>query len=141
MNFLKERYSILTILLMLLVARLILTPISIGGGFFGGVFAPSLFIGAMLGAAYGVIARALFPSLHVLPSAFALVGMAAVLAGAVHAPLTAILLLFEMTGDYRIVLPLIFATTVSLVISRRLQKDAIYTLGLARAGIRLERRH
>jgi len=131
----------LTVLLMLLVARLILTPISIGGGFFGGVFAPSLFIGAMLGAAYGVIARALFPSLHVIPSAFALVGMAAVLAGAVHAPLTAILLLFEMTGDYRIVLPLIFATTVSLVISRRLQKDAIYTLGLARAGIRLERRH
>ncbi|HTG82413.1 MAG TPA: chloride channel protein, partial [Geobacteraceae bacterium] len=67
-------------------------------------------------------------------------GMAAVLAGAVHAPLTAIILLFEMTGDYRIVLPLIFSTTVSLVISQRLQKDGIYVRGLARAGVRLERR-
>jgi len=83
---------------------------------------------------------ALFPALYLAPSAFALVGMAAVLAGAVHAPLTAIILLFEMTGDYRIVLPLIFSTTVSLVISQRLQKDGSYVRGLARAGIRLERR-
>ena len=83
---------------------------------------------------------ALFPALHLAPSAFALAGMAAVLAGAVHAPLTAIILLFEMTGDYRIVLPLIFSTTVSLVISQRLQKDGIYVRGLARAGVRLERR-
>jgi CIC family chloride channel protein len=65
--------------------------------------------------------------------------MAAVLAGSVHAPLTAILLLFEMTNNYRIILPLMFAVTISLLISQRLQSDSVYTLGLARKGIRLER--
>jgi CIC family chloride channel protein len=68
-----------------------------------------------------------------------MVGMAAVLAGAVHAPLTAIILLFEMTNDYRIILPLMFAVVVSLVVSQRLQHDSVYALGLARKGIRLQR--
>jgi chloride channel protein, CIC family len=68
-----------------------------------------------------------------------MVGMAAMLAGSVHAPLTAILLLFEMTNDYRIILPLMFAVVISLLISQRLQRDSVYTLGLARKGIRLER--
>jgi CIC family chloride channel protein len=65
--------------------------------------------------------------------------MAAVLAGAVHAPLTAIILLFEMTNDYRIILPLMFAVVVSLIVSQRLQHDSVYVLGLARKGIRLQR--
>ena len=65
--------------------------------------------------------------------------MAAVLAGAVHAPLTAIILLFEMTNDYRIILPLMFAVVVSLLISQRLQHDSVYAHGLARKGIRLQR--
>ena len=93
------------------------------GGFPGGVFAPSLFLGAALGAAYGLLLDQLFPAFQVAPAAFALVGMAAVLAGAVHAPLTAILLLFEMTNDYRIILPLMFAVFVSLAVSQRLQPD------------------
>ena len=129
----------LSLLLLLLMAKLILTPISIGGGFFGGVFAPSLFLGATLGGAYGLIVQQLFPGLAIAPPAFAMVGMAAVLAGAVHAPLTAIILLFEMTNEYRIILPLMFAVTVSLFISRHLQRDSVYTFGLARKGIRLER--
>jgi len=129
----------LNLLLLLLMAKLILTPISIGGGFFGGVFAPSLFLGATAGGAYGLVVQQLFPSLNIDPPAFAMVGMAAVLAGAVHAPLTAIILLFEMTNDYRIILPLMFAVTVSLFISRYLQCDSVYTFGLARKGIRLER--
>jgi len=127
------------LLLALMVAKLILTPVSIGGGFPGGVFAPSLFIGAALGAAYGVLLQGLNLGLPIIPGAFAMVGMAAVLAGAVHAPLTAVILLFEMTNDYRIILPLMFAVVVSMVFSQRLVHDSVYTLGLARKGIRLER--
>jgi CIC family chloride channel protein len=81
----------------------------------------------------------LFPGLGIQPPAFAMVGMAAVLAGAVHAPLTAVILLFEMTRDYRIILPLLFAVAVSLTISRRVSPDSVYMLGLARHGIRLQR--
>jgi CIC family chloride channel protein len=127
------------LLIALVIAKLILTPISIGGGFMGGVFAPSLFLGAMLGAAYGTIAGSLLPGMALSTAAFGMVGMAAVLAGAVHAPLTAIILLFEMTNDYRIILPLMFSVVVSMLISQILQRDSVYTLGLTRKGIRLNR--
>ncbi len=124
----------------MLVAKLILTPVSIGGGFYGGVFAPSLFLGATLGAVFGSGAAMVFPSLNIEPAAFALVGMAAVLAGAVHAPLTASMLLFEMTADYHIILPLMFSVAVSMLTSQRIQRDSIiYAMGLARHGIRLDR--
>lgn len=129
----------LWMLIVLLLAKTILTPICLGGGFYGGVFAPSLFIGAMLGGAVGSLAVSWFPQLGVNPAAFALVGMAAVLAGAVHAPLTAVILLFEMTNDYRIILPLMFAVAISLLLSQRIQKDSVYALGLRRHGIRLDR--
>ncbi len=129
----------LLLLALLLIAKLLLTPISIAGGFYGGVFAPSLFLGATLGLAYGQVAANLFPSLHITPPAFALVGMASVLAGTVRVPLTAVILLFEMTNDYRIILPLIFAVVVSMVVSQLLEHDSVYELGLARKGIRLER--
>ena len=128
-----------TLLVLLLTAKLILTPVSLGGGFKGGLFAPSLFIGAMLGGAYGTLMAWLFPNLGITPAAFAMVGMAAVLAGSVHAPFTAILLLFEMTRDYHIILPLMFAVIISMLISRRLERDSVYARGLARHGIRLER--
>ncbi len=127
------------LVLALLVGKLLLTPISIGAGFPGGVFAPSLFIGAMAGNAFGQIVSAAFPQLSITPAAFAMVGMAAVLAGALHMPLTAILLLFEMTNDYHIILPLTFAVTVSVVIAQKLQRDSVYTRALARKGVRLER--
>jgi CIC family chloride channel protein len=127
------------LLFALMIAKLVMTPISIGGGFAGGVFAPALFIGAMLGGGFGLVAQNLFPGLNIVPAAFAMVGMAAVLAGAVHAPLTAILLLFEMTHDYRIILPLMFAVVISLLISKYIESDSVYMLGLARKGIRIER--
>jgi CIC family chloride channel protein len=127
------------LLLALMLAKVILTPVSLGGGFYGGVFAPSLFIGSMLGGAVGAAMAILFPGLGINPSAFALVGMAAVLAGAVHAPLTAVILLFEMTNDYHIILPLMFAVAISLLLSQRIQKDSVYAIGLARHGIRLDR--
>ncbi len=129
----------LGLLLALLLAKVILTPVSIGGGFIGGVFAPALFIGAALGGAFGMISARLFPGLGLSPAAFALVGMAAVLAGAVRAPLTAVILLFEMTNDYHFILPLMFAVAVSLLISQRIHRDSVYALGLARHGIRLDR--
>lgn len=127
------------VMLVLMIAKLLLTPISIGGGFVGGVFAPSLFIGAMLGGVFGGVADLLFPGLAISPSAFALVGMAALLVGAVHAPLTSILLLFEMTNDYRIILPVMLASAGALLISQWLQPDSVYHFGLARQGIRLDR--
>lgn len=127
------------LLLLLSLSRLVLTPICISGGFHGGVFAPSLFAGATLGGAYGLIVQQFFPSLNISPPAFAMVGMAAVFAGTIHAPITSFILLFEMTNDYRIILPLIAAVNVSLFISWHLQHDSVYTLGLTRKGIRLQR--
>jgi CIC family chloride channel protein len=138
-NILNGNLGGVMILLALTIAKIILTPTSIGGGFLGGVFAPSLFIGAALGGAFGHAVNLIIPSLGIYPPTFAMVGMAAVLAGAVHGPLTAIILLFEMTNDYHIILPAMFAVIVSLVLSQRIVRDSVYTLGLARRGIRLER--
>ncbi len=112
----------LGLLLVLLVVKLVVTAISAGSGFVGGLFAPAMFLGASLGGAYGKILTLLFPWLHGYmagPPAYAMVGMAAVLAGTVRAPLTAILLLFEMTRDYRIVLPLMAAVGLSVWLAER----------------------
>src|SRR5690606_33872665 len=94
-------------LLLLLALKLLFTALCLAGGFVGGVFAPALFLGAVLGGAFGQALAHLLPGFS--PGLFALVGMAAVLGGAVHAPLTAILLLFELTGDYRVLLPALLA--------------------------------
>jgi H+/Cl- antiporter ClcA/CBS domain-containing protein len=107
----------LPLVLMLLVGKLVMTAFSFGSGFVGGVFAPALFLGASLGSAYSKILTIALPMLHeymASPPAYAMVGMAAVLAGSVRAPLTAILLLFELTQDYRIVLPLMAAVGLSV---------------------------
>ena len=129
----------LSLLVALLVAKLAMTAVSIGGGFPGGVFAPSLFLGATLGAAYGTVIEDMFPRLMIAPQAYAMVGMAAVLAASVHAPLTAIILLFEMTRNYQIILPLMFAVIIALLLAQWLRKDSVYSLALARKGLRLQR--
>lgn len=106
----------LQLVIALLIVKLIMTAISFGSGFVGGVFAPALFLGASLGSIYGKVLALALPMLHeymASPPAYAMVGMAAVLAGSVRAPLTAILLLFELTHDYRIVLPLMAAVGLS----------------------------
>ncbi len=138
-DILNGREMVLGALVILVFLKIIFTALSLGAGFIGGVFAPSLFLGAALGGAYGLAMEHLFPSLHLVPSAFALVGMAAVLAGTVHAPVTAIMLLFEMTDDYHIVLPLMFAVTVSILVSQYFQPESVYSLGLVRDGLRLRR--
>jgi CIC family chloride channel protein len=123
---------------LLILAKVLATSLTIGSGGSGGVFAPSLFIGAMLGGAFGTLAHQTLPGITAAPGAYALVGMAAVFAGAAHAPITAVIILFEMTNDYRIILPLMLATVVSVLLSQTLNRESIYTLKLARRGIRLE---
>ncbi len=126
------------LLLALVVIKIVATSLTIGSGGSGGVFAPSLFIGAMLGGAFGHAANTLFPALTITPGAYALVGMAAVFAGAARAPITSILILFEMTDDYRIILPLMLATVISTILAEHLSRESIYTLKLLRRGVRLE---
>jgi len=123
------------LLLALLAAKLVLTPVCIGGGFLGGVFAPALFLGAMLGGAFGAGVGSLAGEGHA--PAFAIAGMAAVLAGAVRAPLTATLLVFELTDDYRVLLPVLLSIVVSQWIAQRIDPHSVYTAALARRGVRL----
>jgi CIC family chloride channel protein len=124
--------------LALLFIKLFATILTLGSGGSGGIFAPSLFMGAMLGAAFGQVVHQLFPDTTAPSGAYALVGMAAFFSGAAHSPVTAILTLFEMTGDYRIILPLMLATVMSTLISRSISSESIYTLKLSRRGIHLQ---
>ncbi len=130
----------LSLLVVLIVGKILATILTLGSGASGGVFAPALFIGAVLGGAYGQLAQMLFPGLPASSGAYAMVGMAAVFAGAARAPITAILILFEMTQDYRIILPLMFATVISTILAARLEPESIYTLKLKLRGIDLFRK-
>lgn len=123
---LRDVHFSLPLLLALLAVKLVMTAVSLGSGFVGGLFAPAMFLGASLGAAYGSALPLLpflpFPVTHIAaPPAYAMVGMAAVLAASVRAPLTAILLLFELTRDYRIILPLMAAVGLSAWLIERLK--------------------
>jgi CIC family chloride channel protein len=124
--------------LILLFLKLIATTLTLGSGGSGGTFAPALFLGAMLGVVFGHAVNALFPNITAPAGAYALVGMAAVLAGTAHAPATSILLLFELTRDYNIILPLMLATVISVLISKTIQPQSSYTIKLARRGIHLQ---
>ena len=124
-------------LLFLVFLKIAATSITIGSGGSGGVFAPSLFIGANLGGFMGSIVHSLFPAMTASSGAYALVGMGAVAAGAMHAPITAIIIIFELTNDYRIILPLMISCIISVLITSRLKKDSIYSLKLSRRGINL----
>jgi len=124
-------------LLGILVAKILATSITIGSGSSGGIFAPSLFMGAFLGGAFGQVVHVLFPYTTASPGAYALVGMGAVVAGTTRAPITAMIIIFEMTSNYRIILPLMFACTIGLVVSARLSKESIYTLKLVRRGVNI----
>lgn len=123
--------------LVLLVAKILATILTLGSGGSGGIFAPSLFMGAMLGQAFGVVVHALFPAITAPPGAYALVGMAAFFTGTAHAPITSILILFEMTGDYHIILPLMLTTVMATLVSRLVSQESIYTLKLTRRGVHL----
>ncbi len=119
--------------------KLLATSLTLGSGGSGGIFAPSLFLGAMLGGGFGSLVHRWAPEITASSGAYALVGMAAVFSGAARAPITAVLIIFEMTRDYRIILPLMFATGVSTLVSASLSRENIYTLKLKRKGIDLNR--
>jgi CIC family chloride channel protein len=126
-------------LLVLLAGKLLAVSLTIAIGGSGGVFAPSLFMGAMLGTAYGDLAHTLFPGVAGPAGAYGLIGMGAVFAGAARAPITAVLIIFELTGDYQVVLPLMAAIVLSAGLSNLISADTIYTLKLRRRGIDLMR--
>ena len=120
----------------LVLAKIFATSLSMGFGASGGVFAPSLFIGSMLGGAMGTIIHSMFPEITASSGAYALVGMAAMVAATTHAPVTAVLIIFEMTSEYTVILPLMITSIIAMVISSRLLKGSnIYTLKLKRRGI------
>jgi len=120
-----------------LLLKIVTASLTLGSGGSGGFFAPSLFIGAVLGELFGVFAQTYLPGVVSPPGAFALVGMGAFVAGTTHAPLTATLIIFEMTGNYHIILPLMFTTILSVVVARSIERESIYSLKLARQGVRL----
>ncbi|MGC1215482.1 MAG: chloride channel protein [Micromonospora sp.] len=131
------RYAV-AFLLVLLVGKMLATSLTIGIGGSGGVFAPSLFIGAMLGAAFGTVVHAILPELTGPAGAYALVGMGAVFAGAARAPITAVVIMFELAGEYTIILPLMVAIALAAGLSRLISADTVYTRKLARRGIELD---
>lgn len=128
------------LLLLLVVFKVVATTFTLSSGGSGGAFAPSLFVGAVGGAAFGRVLELL----HLMPTggspaAYAVVGMAAVIAGTTHAPLTAILMIFELTRDVYILLPVMLAAVISTVVAQLLDRDSIYTASLRREGINVGR--
>jgi len=122
---------------LLVLFKILATSITIGSGGSGGIFAPSLFMGAMAGGAFGSVVHSLFPSVAVSAGAYAVVGMGAVVAATTHGPLQAILIIFEMTGDYKIILPLMITCIISTLVARKLCSESIYTFKLIRRGINI----
>ncbi len=127
----------LELILVLPILKVAATALTMGSGGSGGLFTPTLFVGSVLGSAYGSWCHEIFPAGTSSPGAYALVGMGAMLAGTTQAPLTAILTIFELTGDYQILLPLMFSCAVATVVGRLLHRESIYTEVLAERGVRV----
>jgi len=124
--------------LVLIFLKIAATSLTLGSGSSGGIFAPSLFIGAVAGGTFGYVAHTIFPGVTAGAGAYALVGMAALVGGTTHAPMTAILIIFEMTSDYRIILPLMVAVVFSTLVARHIYEPSIYTIKLIKRGIFLK---
>ena len=127
----------LKLMAVLVVLKLITVTTSYASGNAGGIFGPALFIGAMLGGCVGTLAHRLFPAYTATPGAYALVGMGAVFAGIVRAPMTSVVMIFEMTQDYAVIVPLMISNLVSFFISSRFQKQPIYEALAIQDGIHL----
>ncbi len=119
----------------LVFVKILSTSLTLGSGGSGGIFAPSLFLGAMTGNFLGSIAHNAFPSHMSSPGAFALVGMGAVVAATTHAPITAIIIIFELTNDYNIILPLMLSCIIASFLTVGIHKESIYTMKLKRRGL------
>jgi CIC family chloride channel protein len=123
------------LLMALVFCKILATAVTIGSGGSGGIFAPSLFIGAMVGGCFGLFVHDLWPQTTASPGAYAIVAMGALVSATTHGPLTAILMLFEMTGDYKIILPLMITCIISTLVAGQLFRESIYTLKLIRRGV------
>lgn len=119
----------------LIFMKIIATSITLGSGGSGGIFAPSLFMGAMLGYFFGSFVHLYFPEITATPGAYALVAMGGLVAGTTRAPITAIIIVFELTNDYHIILPLMITCIISTILSSRLSRESIYTLKLVLRNI------
>ncbi|MFW9990700.1 MAG: chloride channel protein [Candidatus Odinarchaeota archaeon] len=128
---------VVAVLIILFILKLVSTGFTIGTGGSGGIFAPTLFLGVMFGAIFGVIAREFYLISHTQVAVFALLGMAAVFAGTSRTPLTAIIMTAEMTGDYFLTIPLMFAVSFSWLVASHLQPEDIYLLKLTRRGTKI----
>ena len=126
------------ILLVLFYLKIVATSISVGSGASGGVFTPTQFVGACLGGFLGYAVYAAFPERVALPSAYALVGMGCLMAGTTQAPIMAIMMVFEMTLNYEIILPLMLSCIISSTVARQFNRDSIYTESLRKKGIRFD---
>ena len=125
------------LLLSLVFVKILATSITVGSGGSGGIFAPSLFIGAMTGGFFGWAVHEYFPLITADSGAYALVAMGAVVAGTTHAPITAMIIIFELTSTYEIILPLMITCMLSTLITTSLKRDSIYTSKLARKGVEI----
>jgi CIC family chloride channel protein len=121
----------------LAVLKIVATATCYGSGNAGGIFGPSLFIGAMIGGAVGSVAHTLAPSITAGPGAYALVGMGAAFAGIVRTPITSVIMIFEMTRDYSIIVPLMISNLISYFVSQRLQRQPIYDALANQEGVHL----
>lgn len=131
----------LQFLLILIFIKILATGITIGSGGSGGIFAPSLFLGSMTGGVVGITAHRFFPELTGASGAYALVGMGALVAATTRAPITAILIIFELTSDYKLIVPLMESCIIATILASGLNRESIYTMKLVRRGIELFRGH
>ncbi|MDG4476657.1 chloride channel protein [Thiovibrio frasassiensis] len=129
--------GVLWVMGLLIFLKIAATALTLGSGGAGGVFAPALFIGGVTGGSFGAIAHYLLPQYTANSGAYAAVGIGAFLAAATHAPLTAIFLLFEMTGNYLIIIPIMLSSIIGTVVAARLNPDSIDTVDFSRDGIDL----
>jgi CIC family chloride channel protein len=127
----------LRLMILLLVLKLFAVTISYASGNAGGIFGPSLFMGAMLGGIVGTVAQHFLPGYVGSPGAYALVGMGAAFAGIIRAPMTSVVMIFEITRDYAVIVPLMISNLVSFFISARFQKQTIYEVLAHQDGIHL----
>jgi CIC family chloride channel protein len=132
--------SLPALFLAIAAVKIVAVALTDGCGGVGGKFAPSLFFGALVGGAFGLVVNATWPHATAIYPVYAAVGMAAITAGTSHAPISAILILFEFTGNYDLILPLMVAAIISSVVSRKLYPYSIYTEALQRKGVDLNRR-
>jgi chloride channel protein, CIC family len=124
--------------LALIFVKILATSLTLGSGGSGGVFAPSLFMGATLGAFFGYFVHYLFPQYTASPGAYALVAMGGMVAGSTRAPITAIIIVFELTKDYNIILPLMITCIIATILSTKLSRESIYTLKLLMRNIAIK---